>query len=162
MKKAKTTQGEYIPRNQNSGSRNDSKTNTSGGLDKLGNLIGSLDPSQVTQLFSSLSDTYGANLDLRKEELKTLQVETEVKLGMRKVIAEEKAAKLQYKKNIAVLELKNAKDQRRHDETMNELQSAANKQGNESEQIFRVLDLVENGLITSNDLAQLIHQIKVK
>lgn len=162
MKKVKKTSGEYIPRNKNSTTYANKEGNKSSGMAKVGDLLGSLNPAQLTQLVSSVSSSASAFLDYSNEREKTKQVKAEVKLGLAEVGVKSKLAKLQYKEQIASFKQIDQQDERRHTEAIDSINLARGQQGNEHGQILKILSLVEKGVIPAEALAQLIHEVRAK
>lgn len=158
MKKIIKPKAEYIQRNKS----NDSKSTTRqpGGWRNVGDLLGSLNVNQLAQVATSLSDAGSSIANVSAERERTKQVLAEVNLSLAKVKAENNAARLHFKEMKASLLQADSQDKRRHKEAMTQLKASIHQQGNEHEQVLKIIALVENKTIPAEELAQLINHIK--
>lgn len=154
MRKPQPVKGQHIPRNtkpysQNNMSDNLSKIDVAGMLDKLDKLDG----DQITQLGNGVIELANNGMELAKEYLKTGQVLAQSQVEIRKSEAEVKKVFIQEEtkqKEIA---------QRGKDNELNYYLDT-NKEANSHDQILKILDLVENGKISSEQLSELVSSVK--
>jgi hypothetical protein len=150
MRKPKPVKGQYIPRDRKrSPQKNDDKQSK---ID-VGEMLGKLDGNQLAQLGTGVIELAHNGIDLAKEYLRTGQVLAHAEVEIRKSEAEVKQVAMQEetkKKDIA---------QRGKD---NELTYyfETNKEANSHEQIMKILDHVESGKVSSEQLSELISAIK--
>ena len=151
MRKPQPVKGQHIQRNtkpysQNSMSDNLSKIGVAGILDKL-------DGDQITQLSNGVIELANNGMELAKEYLKTGQVLAQSQVEIRKSEAEVKKVFIQEEtkqKEIA---------QRGKGNELNYYLDTS-KEANSHDQILKILGLVENGKISSEQLSELVSSVK--
>lgn len=151
MRKPQPVKGQYIPRNQKPPSQKSSNDNSSK-IDVAG-MLAKLDGNQITQLGIGVIELANNGMELAKECLKTRQVLAQTQAEMRKTDAEVKKVFIQ--ENTKQKEIL----QRGQDNELN-YYLYTNKEANSHDQILKILDLVENGKISSEQLSELVSSVK--
>ena len=150
MRKPQPVKGQYIPRKKSSSPQKPASKSPQ--ID-VGEMLGKLDGDQITQLGNGVIELANNGLDLAKEYLKTGQVLASAQAEIRKSEAEVKKVALEEgtkRKEI---------DQRGKDNELN-YYSEMSKEANSHEQIMRILEQVESGKISSEQLSELIFAVK--
>jgi len=150
MRKPQPVKDQYIPRKKKNplqkGTNNSSKVD-------VGELLGKLDSNQITQLGNGVIELANNGMELAKEYLKTGQVLAQTQAEILKSEAEVKKVSIQEEtkqKEIA---------QRGKDNELNYYLDTS-KEANSHDQILKILDLVENGKISSEQLSELVSYVK--
>lgn len=150
MRKPEPIKGQYIPRNKANSPQK--KASKSPQID-LGEMLGKLDGSQMTQLGNGVIELANNGLDLAKEYLRTGQVIASAQAEIRKSDAELKKVALEEETKRQEIV------QRGKDNELN-YYSETCKEANSHEQIMKILDQVESGIISSEQLSELIIAVK--
>ena len=151
MRKPQSVKSQHIPKNtrphsQGSDSDNSSKIDVAG-------MLGKLDGNQIIQLGNGVIELANNGMELAKEYLKTGQVLAQTQAEVLKSEAEVKKVFIQEEtkqKEIA---------QRGKDHELNHY-SEISKEANSHDRILKILDLVENGKISSEQLSELVTSVK--
>jgi len=144
MRKPQPVKGQHIPRNtklpsQKSDSDNSSKIDVAG-------MLGKLDGNQITQLGNGV-------IELAKEYLRTGQVLAQSQAEILKSEAEVKKVFIQEEtKQKEIAQRGKANELNYYLDT--------SKEANSHDQILKILDLVENGKISSEQLSELVSSVK--
>jgi len=150
MRKPQPVKDQYIPRKKKNSLQKG--TNNSSKVD-VGELLGKLDSNQITQLGNGVIELANNGMGLAKEYLKTGQVLAQTQAEILKSEAEVKKVSIQEEtkqKEIA---------QRGKDNELNYYLDTS-KEANSHDQILKILDLVENGKISSEQLSELVSSVK--
>lgn len=150
MRKPQPIKGQYIPRNKT----NTPKGNTikSPKVD-VGDMLSKLDGDQIAQLGNGIVELANNGWDLAKEYLRTGQVLAKAQAEIRKSEAAVKKVAIQEETKQKEI-IQRGKD--------NELSyySDTNKEANSHEQIMKILEHVESGIVSPEQLSELIIAVK--
>lgn len=150
MRKPQPVKGQYIPRNKTNAPQR--STNKSSKVD-VGEMLGKLNGDQLAQLGGGVIELANNGVDLAKEYLRTGQVLAQAEAEIRKSEAEVKKVSIQE-------ETKQKKIMQRGKDNELSYYSDTNKEANSHEQILKILDHVESGKISSEQLSELIFAVK--
>lgn len=159
MKKPEALKGQYIPRKKSSSQQkpdsNPLKNSDSTPQEKIdvGEMLSKLDGDQITHLGSGVIELANNGLDLAKEYLRTGQAIASAQAEIRKSEAEVKKVVLEEETKRKEIE------QRGKDNELN-YYSEMSKEANSHEQIMKILEQVESGKISSEQLSELIYAAK--
>lgn len=152
MKKPQSVKAQYIPRNKANSAQQATTPNKSSKID-VGEMLDKLDGEQITQLGKGVIELASNGMELAKEVLKTGQVLAQTQAEILKSGHEVKKIALQEETKQKEIKLR---------EKANELNyySETSKEANNHEQIMKILDHVENGKVSSEQLSELIFALK--
>ena len=151
MRKPHSVKGQYIPRNKTLSTQKSDNVFSSK-IDVAG-MIGKLDSNQITQLGNSVIELTNNGLGLAKEYLKTGQVLAQAQAEIKKSENEVKKVSIQEE-----TKQKEIAQRGRDNELSYYLDSS--KEANSHDQILKILDLVDNEKITSEQLSELVSYVK--
>ena len=152
MKKPQSVKAQYIPRNKANSAQQATSPNESSKID-VREMLGKLDGEQITNLGNGVIELASNGMELAKEVLKTGQVLAQTQAEILKSGHEVKKIAIQEETKQKEIKLK---------EKANESNSCfeTRKEANNHEQIMKILEHIENGKVSSEQLSELIFAIK--
>jgi len=150
MRKPQPVKGQYIPRGK---ANPPQRTSNNQPKIDVGEMLGKLNGDQIAQLGNGVIELANNGLDLAKEYLRTGQVLAQAKAEIRKSEAEVKKVSMQE-------ETKQKEIMQRGKDNELSYYSDTNKEANSHEQIMKILEHVESGNISSEQLSELIFAVK--
>ena len=150
MRKPQPVKGQHISRNKKDSPQ--TSTNKSPQLD-VGAMLGKLNGDQLALLGGGVIELSNNGVDLAKECLRTGQVFAQAQAEIRKSEAEVKKVSIQE-------ETKQKEIMQRGKDNELSYYSDTNKEANSHEQIMKILEHVESGKVSSEQLSELIFAVK--
>lgn len=152
MKKPKKMQGEFIPRSERRAPTNSRDNHKSHEID-INGMLGKLDRAQIKEVAESVIGLANNGIELGKEYLKTIQVvknsEAEIEKYRNEFL---KVREIEITKRISID--KEIRNNEHH------FSLGMDKENNNHTQIMKILDCVEKGKISSEQLEGIIFAVK--
>lgn len=152
MKKPKKMQGEFIPRSERRAPTNSRGNHKSHEID-INGMLSKLDRAQIKEVAESVIGLANNGIELGKEYLKTIQVvknsEAEIEKSRNEFL---KVREIEITKRISID--KEIRNNEHH------FSLGMDKENNNHTQIMKILDCVEKGKISSEQLEGIIFAVK--